>query len=322
MAKSQKKATTWYKESNQHGASSKFGQMIGDTFANLVIDVISEYLKSTYADYILLEPEEGKKLVRLEMMGGTSRQMDNVIIPRNSTDPVALFESKWLKDGRHHNDKGAWILQLKEVRKRYPTVRGATANLAGYWTDGVGVMFKTEAGVKMVLVATDEEVYSTLQESVNKFLEKHNLTPLTLNVVEVRDSLPRPWDLANCLIEIQDSGELKKIARSWLKFKREEGQGGSIITGEDLVKLAIDELLNPLPDNPQIHKLEIALQIDTGNTIYHEFKDAEEAMAFIQSYFQNPQAILQKITPQKHPRQMNLNLEDDGPLEPSGDSPI
>jgi hypothetical protein len=78
--------------------------------------------------------------------------------------------SKWLKDARHHNDKGAWILQLREISKQYSTVRGAVAILAGYWTEGVGLMLESNAGVRMILVATDEEVYSTLQQPLNEYL--------------------------------------------------------------------------------------------------------------------------------------------------------
>jgi hypothetical protein len=315
--------STWYTENkNQHGAASKFGQMIGDAFAAVVIDFIYEYLSSAHSEYILLEPDKGKKLVKLEMMGGTSRQMDNVITPKNSNDPVALFESKWLKDARHHNDKGAWILQLKEMRKRYPTVRGAAANLAGYWTEGVGVMFKSEAGIKMVLVATDDEVYSTLQEPLNIFLEKHDLPALVLDAAEIQQSLPRPWDLANCLMGLKETGELASIAKTWLNFLRDTAPEGTRTYGKDLIQKAIDELLSPLPEQPQVQTLEIALQIDTGNTIYQEFKDVEEAMDFIQAYFQNPQAILKKITPKTAPKQMQLDLDDEPPLEASADSPI
>jgi hypothetical protein len=102
-------------------AASKFGQMIGDAFANAVIDLIAEYLTEHFPEYTLLSG------VRLKMFGGTLREMDNIIAPKDSDDPVALFESKWLKDGRHHNDKGAWILQFREIHKNYATVRGAVA---------------------------------------------------------------------------------------------------------------------------------------------------------------------------------------------------
>jgi len=61
----------------------------------------------------------------------------------------------------------------------------------------------------------------------------------------------------------------------------------------------VDELLAPLPDNPAISGLEIALQIDTGNMIYEEFSDVEDVMEFLTRYCSNPQEILDKIMPKK-----------------------
>jgi hypothetical protein len=302
----------WYQEQNAHGASSKFGQMIGEAFEDQVFSLITTYLESVHPQYVLLEPSEGKKMVRLEMFGGTSRQMDNVIIPVNSDEPVALLESKWLKDGRHHNDKGAWILQLREVRKRYPTVRGAVANLAGYWTDGVTVMFESEGRIRMVLVATDEEIYGTLQPSVDDFCTRHHLPALQLNANEIRNSLPRSWDLANCLIELHSDSRLSQVAQSWLDFPRTQSEDGQSLSGRDLIQTAIDEVLGPLPDNPDVEKLEIALQISTGNTIYQEFTDGEEAFEFIRQYLRNPKAILDRITPK--PRNVR---KDDPEQDPS-----
>lgn len=210
-----------YTSSDGQAAASKFGQMIGEAFADAVYEYIQGYLAEKHSDYVLLEPQLGKKLVRLAMPGGTSRQMDNVISQSDSVDPIALFESKWLKDGRHHNDKGAWILQLKEISRHYPTVRGAVANLAGYWTEGVRIMFESEGRVNMVLIATDEEVYGTLQAFIDEHIAKNRLEPLLLNDMKsIRDKLPRAWDLANCLVALKANGELAKTARSWLDFER------------------------------------------------------------------------------------------------------
>ncbi|HVU10781.1 MAG TPA: hypothetical protein VHD90_05860 [Phototrophicaceae bacterium] len=281
-------------EEDSISKSSKAGQIIGNAFESVVINFITHYIEANYEAYELLQPEEGGKLVKLEMLGGTLRQLDTVIVSKNSFDPIALLETKWLKDARHHNDKGAWILQLREVRKRYPTVRGAVAILAGYWTEGVGVVFMSEAGVRMVLVASDEEIYGTLQQPLNEFLGDESFI---LDVRKMRQRYERPGDFARFLIHLQDEKRLQYIATSWLDFERERNEQ-SIITGKDLIRKAIDEILAPLPSNPRIKDLEIALQIDTGNTIYQKFDDVESALEFIQSYFNNPEAILRRISPQ------------------------
>jgi hypothetical protein len=88
-------------------------------------------------------------------------------------------------------------------------------------------MFKSEAGIKMVLVTTDDEVYSTLQLPLNSFLEKHNLPGFIFDVEQIRDSLPRPWDIANCLMELKETGDLPTIATTWLNFERGTNQDGT-----------------------------------------------------------------------------------------------
>jgi hypothetical protein len=311
--KKQRAAKT-YTSSDGQAAASKFGQMIGDAFADVVYKYIQLYLSRAYPGYVLLEPELGKILVKLAMPGGTSRQLDNVISQVNSIDPVALFESKWLKDGRHHNDKGAWILQLKEISRHYPTVRGAVANLSGYWTEGVRMMFESEGRVNMVLVATDEEVYSTLQSAIDAHVASNQLDPLKLDDMRaIRDKLPRAWDLANCLVTLKASGTLAQIATSWLNFERTKNIEGKTILGKHLIEAAIDKLLRPLPEIPQIVSFEISLQVDSGNVIYRRFEDLEEAFDFIERYTGQPQAILEIITPRPKESstvQLELSLAD------------
>ncbi|HEY72154.1 MAG: hypothetical protein B6I35_01835 [Anaerolineaceae bacterium 4572_32.2] len=280
-------------EDGSTSASSKFGQMIGEAFEKVVIALIVDYLEKAYPDCEILEPSEGAQLVTLKMLGGSSRQLDTVITMRESDAPVALLETKWLKDARHHNDKGAWILQLREVKKRYATIRGAAAVLAGYWTEGVGIVLMSEGGIKMVLVATDEEIYSTIQPRLDEFLGENSFV---LNAEQARKRYPRPWDLANCIIWLEDENELGNVAESWLHFEKQE-KDGKLSTGEELIKRAIDELLSPLPEAPQIRQFKISLEIDTGNVIYQEFVDVEEVADFVHTYYRNPEKILERISP-------------------------
>jgi hypothetical protein len=283
---------------SDRGAADKFGQLIGETFEKAVVALIQDYLRTSHNEYVLLEPKIGRAKVELEMFGGSIRQLDTVVMAKNSEDPVALLETKWLKDARHHNDKGAWILQLREVKKKYATVRGAAAVLAGYWTEGVGVILMSEGGIKMVWVATDAEVYGTIQKPLDNYLGDNTFK---LNAQTIRKSYPRPWDLANLLIILKEEGELERLASTWLEFERAKDADGRPITGADLVRQAIDELLTPLPSAPNIKGFELALRIDTGNIIYQEFDDIESLFEFANKYYQNPQEILRRITPKKNP---------------------
>ena len=273
-------------------AASKFGQMIGEHFERAVIALIKDYVDSNYNDYELLEPEQGKQLVTLEMLGGSARQLDTVLSAKESAEPVALLETKWLKDARHHNDKGAWILQLREVKKKHPTIRGAVAVLAGYWTEGVGVALMSEGGIKMVLTATDAEIYSTLQGPLDNFLGDDSFT---LDPATMRKRYIRPAELANFIIHLDATGQLESVAQSWLNFLREIDNKQA--TGGELIKKAIDELLTPFSFTPNVQRFKVSLDIDTGNVIYQEFDNLEDAMDFVTTYAQNPDKILDKITP-------------------------
>jgi hypothetical protein len=283
-----------YTAGDGRSAASKFGQMIGEAFETVVFGFIEKYIKNVHTDYELLSPEDGQTTISLDMLGGSTRQMDTVITAKDSALPVALLESKWLKDARHHNDKGAWILQLREVRKKHPTVRGAAAILSGYWTEGVGVMLMGEGGVKMVLVATDEEIYSTLQGHLDSYLGDQTFE---LHAPTMRKRYPRPWDLANFLHNLKDSGKLDEIAGSWLHFVRGRDANNQQITGKDLIRTAIDDLLSPLGELPRVGKFSISLEITSGNIIHQEFDDVEQAIEFAQKYASDSEMILRRIMP-------------------------
>jgi hypothetical protein len=59
-----------------------------------------------------------------EKVGGSKLQMNTTIVDKMTSAPVVLLESRWLKDARHHNDEGASIWQLREVKKHHPTSEG------------------------------------------------------------------------------------------------------------------------------------------------------------------------------------------------------
>jgi len=278
-----------------HGKASKIGQWIGEAFEKVVIGLITAHLNLRHPGYEILNPAEGRRLLTLEMRGGSRRQLDTILAPKGSRTPVALLETKWLKDARHWNDKGAWILQLREIKMNYATVRGAVAVLAGYWKEGVGVMLKSEGGVKMVLVATDEEVYSTLQKPLDEYLGERTFN---LDAEVMRKKYPRLDDLYNFMLHLYEKDALQQIAETWLEFERETDENGQSVKGKDLVRQAIDELLAPLPPEPRITSFEISLQIETGNIIHEKFSDLEELFDFVNRHAHDPAEILKRIAPE------------------------
>lgn len=294
-------------DNKQHGRISHVGQLIGEALENAVIKLIKSHLKKNHPAFVVLRPEEGRKLLTLDMPGGIKRQLDTVVAPINSEDPVALLETKWLKDGRHWSDKGAWILQLREVRKNYPTVRGAAAILAGHWNEGVRVLLRNEGGgIEMILVATDDEVYDSIQPYLDNALGEKTFR---LDARKIRTRFPEQFVdvFDDFLVALKEKGELDKLAKQWLSFRRVDVDGKET-NGKDLVRNALDELLRPLPANPKINNFEITLEIETGNLIYRKFKDLEELLDFINQNVTDPTKIINEISPKPNKRQIGEQI--------------
>lgn len=294
-------------DNKQHGRISHVGQLIGEAFENVVIKLIKSHLKKNHPTFILLRPDEGRKLLTLDMPGGIKRQLDTVVAPIDSDDPVALLETKWLKDGRHWSDKGAWILQLREVRKNYPKVRGAAAILAGYWNEGVRILLRNEGGgIDMILVATDEEVYNSIQPYLDKVLGEKTFK---LNARQIRGRFPEQYVdvFDDFLIALRETGELNKLAKQWFRFPRTDVDGNET-NGKELIRRALDVLLQPLPANPRINNFEITLEVETGNLIYRKFKDLEELLDFINQNATDPAKILDEISPKSSRKQIGEQM--------------
>ena len=294
-------------DNKQHGRVSHIGQLIGEAFEGAVIKLVKSHLRKNHPSFVLLRPEDGKKLLTLVMPGGVKRQLDTVVAPINSIDPVALLETKWLKDGRHWSDKGAWILQLREVRKRYPTIRGAAAILAGYWNEGVRVLLKKEGGgIEMVLVATDDEVYASIQPYLDAAFGKKSFK---LDVKQIRHRFPEEFvDMFDdFLISLKENGDLDKLAKQWFRINR-VGADGKQSNGKELVEKAIDILLRPLPTKPKINSFEITLEIETGNLINRRFNDLEELLEFITQNVKDPKLILDEISPKPNKKEIQEEM--------------
>ena len=284
---------------NQHGKISHVGQLIGEAFENAVFKFIKHHLKKSHPEFAILTPEQGKKLLTLDMPGGIKRQLDTVITFANSDDPVALLETKWLKDGRHWSDKGAWILQLREVRKNYPTIRGAAAVLAGYWKEGVRVLLKNEGGgIAMILVATDDEIYRSLQPYLDQYLGNDTFS-LVAKQIRFRFPEKHVEQFDDFLINMRDTGQLDKVAKTWLNFEQET-ETGERLKGKVLIQQSLDILLRPLPAKLNLRQYEITFEVETGNLIHKTFNDLEDMLDFINTTARNPEKIREIISPKRN----------------------
>ena len=56
----------------------------------------------------------------------------------------------------------------------------------------------------------------------------------------------------------------------------------------------------PSPKLPKIKEFEITLEIESGNLIHRKFDNWEDLAAFAKEYTNNPQKILEEITPKRN----------------------
>jgi hypothetical protein len=56
----------------------------------------------------------------------------------------------------------------------------------------------------------------------------------------------------------------------------------------------------PSPKQPKIKRFEITLEIESGNLIHREFDNWDDLAKFAEEYADNPQKILDEITPKRN----------------------
>lgn len=140
---------------------NSLGQWIGyivDSGTSAVLDeIVGELIKETGRKFIAV-PQKGEKTIRLKNSLGQDKQIDHAV--KESDVYKLIVESKWLKDQRHLNDKGSWILMMGDILLENKNLKGIVVVLAGPWESMRGVI---EKRAEAVIVPT-QEVYDCLSE--------------------------------------------------------------------------------------------------------------------------------------------------------------
>jgi len=132
--------------------ASVVGQRIGDIL-QIVMDISFE--EFTKLKDIQLESIGGGKE---KILTGDSKQIDGRLVNIRG-ELITIGESKWLKDQRHQNDKGAWITGLPDdMCKANPTIKGVIAILAGPWIGTPSHNRMIEQGTKTVIISLDDMI--------------------------------------------------------------------------------------------------------------------------------------------------------------------
>lgn len=141
---------------------NSLGQWIGyflDRATHLVLEQALQLKIHAKLQPLDLQPKEGGPLVRLLDDFGDQKQIDHAVF--KNEEPRVIIESKWLKDKRHLNDKGAWIRQLEDIVIEN-SVNKALLVLAGPWEGYRDRLEKRNFGVIIIEV---DHVYKTLKSN-------------------------------------------------------------------------------------------------------------------------------------------------------------
>jgi hypothetical protein len=131
------------------------GYIVDDGTSAVLDEIVPELVKETGRKFTV-SPQKGEKTIRLKNSLGQDKQIDHAI----KEDGVykLIVESKWLKDQRHLNDKGSWILMMGDILFENKNLNGIVVVLAGPWESMRSVI---EKRAETVIVPT-QEVYDCL----------------------------------------------------------------------------------------------------------------------------------------------------------------
>lgn len=165
---------------------NSLGQWIGyfiDEGTTAILEEICPEL-STAKQNIDYGPKEGESQIKLKNTLGQEKQIDHII--KINSQMAILVESKWLKDKRHLNDKGAWVLMMSDILLENPQLKGTVVVLAGPWE---GMRSVIEKRAKIAIIPEDR-VYETL----NKY-------GIKIEIDRVRNAYKNPGETLKALID-------------------------------------------------------------------------------------------------------------------------
>ena len=237
--------------------SSALRQQIGSLLDEAVLDLLREL--SGQLDFDLMPPDEGKHLLHLTPTHGIEKQIDHIITAKGQHDPLVLVEIKWLKDSRHIYDKGGWIEGLDKIKQRNPTIRGAVALLAGYWSQKILQQLELGSSVRSIVLLDVEEMYSLLRQ--------HGID---IQIDKKRNAVANPNNALDQILRI-NSTTRHQIKTAIVANRRAE------------LERALNDLLTPVAELAVV-SIEVSLRVNQGNVVAKEFTYANEAIEFISQH--------------------------------------
>lgn len=255
------------KARNAKSHASSLGQWIGSIVSDGV-SIVWEEILIEYEEYLLMQPERGQKQTYLFNTRGQKKEVDDIICDKKN-NPIVISESKWLKDARHLNDKGAWVALMSEIKQQNNTVKGAISILAGPWNSG-GNMDALNQVVRVILINTDD-VYAIL----NKF-------GIEIEIDNTRNIYKNPSEPLNKFMDLIDIYADKKIdIISSLGYELVKKVSSSMRNAFEEI-LALPENIN-LINSDEIEEVVITYKTSEGYEYRELFSNIDEAKSSLKN---------------------------------------
>lgn len=149
------------KARNVTAPENSLGQWIGYIVnagtSAILNEIVNDLVTETGREFVAA-PKKGEKNIILKNSLGQTKQIDHAI--KENVVYKLIVESKWLKDQRHLNDKGSWILMMGDILSANKDLKGIVVVLAGPWESMRSVI---EQRAEAVMVPT-QQVYNCLSE--------------------------------------------------------------------------------------------------------------------------------------------------------------
>ena len=245
------------KNTQNHG--SAIGEAIGSTIEKALHKSLSKICTDLNFELITTgsskqESRSSTKKLLISDEEGVKYNLDGIVV-NSRRQPIILLESKWIRYKKHNRDKGSWIANShREIKKRYPTIRGSLALLAGEWSKPSLEMLE-QAQITVIRIEFDEVANRLLKDGI-----------------DIR------WE----------EKDRSKSEKAWLKFQKlDYDQINSI--GSDLIKLVQTELetFMEVISKPRqvfnLSSLSISIEESGGWLRSRRFNSVDDAINFLKN---------------------------------------
>lgn len=252
------------KKTKEREVVTNGGSAIGEAIGTYMQVALEEFIDSLIEEYechfvkkIGYNPttkKTSKKLLLYDSFGN-DYNIDGVIT-NEKMQPLVLLESKYIRYKKHNRDKGSWICNAhSSIRKRYTSIRGSIAVLAGNWSK-TSLLMMESSDVNIFLIQFDYIAALLAEKGIDFNWEENDY-----------DKAQLAWNNYNAL----SYDEKMDIARRMI-FHIKDG----------LAKTLNSFLVNNA--KKEVKHIIVEIVANTGETKRLTFKTIQEALEFFEDF--------------------------------------